>query len=365
MLTIVTGLPGACKTLYTLSKLFPLFADRQIYVYDINEIDHAFFGTLPLEDPEAWYELPEGAVIVMDEAQKVFPVRRAGSLVPQKCSEFETHRHKGFDIILLTQDATLLDVHIRKLAGKHIHCQRLFNTQSSTIFEYNKFQPKPEDRNTIKKAVASPTWMFDKKMYGHYKSSDLHTHKAKIPKRLLIVPVVLLVGVVVVWFAAQKLIHLFGKDPAAAFETGKVAQVDGEGRALPVLSGVDKWVAARTPVVEGLPWTAPLYAEVQDVKTFPKPHCIIFGIDPGKSIGKCACYSQQLTRMPSVNNAVCRQLAEQGWFDASIDPEAHGQNRAERGQAVAVGEAERKPTLVRDRDSLRAYVPRAPVNVEN
>jgi len=173
MLSIVTGLPGACKTLYTLSKLLPGYRTRSVYVHGIPGLDFEHFNVLELEEPEKWYDLPEGSVIIMDEAQSVFPLRKVGSAVPPKCSHFETHRHKGHDIVLITQDATTLDVHVRKMANAHIHCKRLFGTHSSTIFIYGKYQPKPEDRNCVRTAISSNTWRFDKSIFDHYKSADI------------------------------------------------------------------------------------------------------------------------------------------------------------------------------------------------
>lgn len=320
MLTGVTGLPGACKTLYTLSVLFKLYKGRQIYVYNIDGIDHEYFGTIPIEDPETWYELPSGAVIVMDEAQSVFPLRMAGSQVPLKCSKFEEHRHQGHDIILITQDATLLDVHIRKLMGKHFHCKRLFGTQSATIFEYNKFEQKPEDANTIKKAVSSNVWQFDKSIYKHYHSADIHTVKRKLPKKLVVVPAVVLSAVVALYFAISTVYAMFTDDMEDVKNKiqGRESTESGEVVYQSPENNLKSWVNSRTPIVEGLPWTAPMYSKVMEVKQFPKPHCIIFGMDEF-SIGQCQCYTQQVTKLNGVNDAACRQIAQDGWFDYTME----------------------------------------------
>lgn len=337
MLAIVTGLPGAAKTLYTLSTLINLFKDRQVYIYNIPDIDHEFFGSQPLTDPDNWYELPDGAVIIMDEAQEVFPLRMAGSQVPQKCAAFERHRHQGHDIFLITQDATLLDVHIRKLAGKHYHLKRLFGTESSTVFEYDKFQPKPEDQNTIKRAVAKPTWFFDKSIYSHYKSAELHTVKRKIPFKLLILPLFFVLAIGVGWWSITTLMALVSNDKEdfeAGISTIGGAAAVGEKTPGVILNPVEHWVAQRTPVIEGMPWTAPMFKEVQDIKAFPKPHCIIYGAD-GFDLGTCQCYSQQVTKIRNVNDHVCRQLASEGWFDYTLESRSRGGGQAPPVRAPA------------------------------
>jgi len=312
----VTGLPGACKTLWTLSRLFKQFDGRQIYVHNITGIDHEHFGTLPLDDADKWYELPHGAVIVMDEAQGVFPLRIAGSRVPDKCSMFETHRHRGHDVVLITQDATLLDVHLRKLMGKHYHCKRLFGSETSTIFEYNKFEPKPEDANTAKKAISTETYSFDKSIYEHYHSSEMHTVKRKIPFKLLMVPVIIVAAIIMVFIAVSQLMTLFDTSPEAAASEGS-APGSGEpiSQASPINPNTpENYVALHKPVITGLPWTAPLYADVQPVVTFPKPHCIIIKNARGTEV--CRCYTQQITKL-SVDRNVCFDLARNGWFDAT------------------------------------------------
>ena len=349
MLTIVTGLPGACKTLYTLSKIFKLYKDRQIYVHNIDGIDHDHFGSLSLDDPEKWYELPTGAVVVIDEAQGIFPLRKVGAGVPVKCSKFETHRHDGFDVVLITQDATLLDVHIRKLAGKHFHCKRLFGSQSSTIFEYNKWEVKPEDRNTIGKAISKEVWGFDKSIYPYYKSAEVHTVKRKLPFKLVVLPFLAVAIILTLYWSVSTVMAMFEQDAETVTEILEGGGEKTETVVHLVADPLELWIQARTPLVEGLPWTAPIYDEIYEVKTFPKPSCIIHGVTGDNGHGSCTCYSQQITKMPSVNDAVCRSLAQEGWFDPTReDLKARGgsgsPNRAPR--LTSEGDL---PALTRDR----------------
>ncbi|WVA28241.1 hypothetical protein PCP40_33405 (plasmid) [Pseudomonas aeruginosa] len=55
---------------------------------------------------------------MIDEAQRVFG--NDGSRArPEKVTRFETHRHQGLDIHLITQHPSLLCTPVRKLVGKH------------------------------------------------------------------------------------------------------------------------------------------------------------------------------------------------------------------------------------------------------
>lgn len=153
MITLITGLPGACKTLYTLNyvKAKAEKEGRPVYYNGIPEL------TLPwemIDDPEKWYELPEGAIIVIDECQRVFRPRASSAAVPMHVEKFETHRHRGYDIFLITQHPMLLDGNVRRLSGQHFHCVRTFGMQRATIHEWQQvgyFCPSPKNVKLARK----------------------------------------------------------------------------------------------------------------------------------------------------------------------------------------------------------------------
>ena len=343
MLSIVTGLPGAGKTLYLLSKIIPgRFRGRSIYVYGIPGIDHDYFGTQDLDKPEKWYDLDEGSVIIIDEAQKIFPLRQAGSKVPPKCSEFETHRHRGMDIVLLTQDATTLDVHIRKLAGQHIHVVRLFGGLSANIYEYPNYEQKPTDRNTRRTAVSTSTWRYDKKVFDHYKSADLHTVKRKIPLKLIVLPLLAIGVIAAIWFALSSMFRLVAGSDG---EPGMIDSMTAAGSNLVTgeVSPGDQvgYLESMKPRIEGMPWTAPIFDQAFKVQSFPIPHCIIHSQSETLPGGICICYSQQITKL-DVSKDVCVQIALEGWFNPALDA------RRERRSAERVYAAPHRSAEVRE-----------------
>ena len=132
------------------------------------------------EDARKWFELPRTSVIFIDECQQYFPPRGVGSTKPKHISEFETHRHKGYDIHLVTQDRMLLDVNVRKLANRHIHYHNPFGgkrvtryTGSKSFDADNYFDLKVTEKSFIKR----PEYL-----YGSYFSAEIHTHTFKVPK---------------------------------------------------------------------------------------------------------------------------------------------------------------------------------------
>lgn len=149
-------------------------------------------------EPALWFELPRNSIIIIDECQQTFPPRPVGAKVPRHCSEFETHRHKGWDIHLVTQDAKLMDNHVRRLTGCHVHYFNPFKSSRVTRYQADKvFDPEDyfQKKNTISSIIGR-----DKNFYGLYWSADAHTHKLVIPKKLLFaLPVPFLVAFLV-WY---------------------------------------------------------------------------------------------------------------------------------------------------------------------
>lgn len=179
--------------LYWVNKVYPasrreqlsFFLDSaeksQITVEALKQFNLDFRN---FEQPALWFQLERNAIIIIDECQQTFPPRPVGAKVPQHCSEFETHRHKGWDIHLVTQDAKLLDNHVRRLAGCHVHYFNPFKSSRVTRYQADKvFDPEDyfQKKNTISSIIAR-----DKAFYGLYWSADAHTHKLVIPKKLLI-----------------------------------------------------------------------------------------------------------------------------------------------------------------------------------
>jgi len=131
---IVTGQPGSGKTALTVDMIAndPQFKGRPLFVMGIPDLKVPHITCPPVdewteyrtspEDPSldlAYFTFPENALVVIDEAQRVYRPRPTGTRVPPEVAAFETHRHLGVDFILLTQHPGLIDSNIRKLVGRH------------------------------------------------------------------------------------------------------------------------------------------------------------------------------------------------------------------------------------------------------
>jgi hypothetical protein len=173
VINLHTGLPGNGKTLYTLSTVEKrrLSENRAVYYHGINDLKLDW--TL-MDKPEEWYLLPAGAIIVIDECQRLFTPRPNGAPIPKAESMLETHRHNGHDIYLITQDPTLVPSHLRKLVNTHRHMMRKFGSKWVTV---HQFEGCRENVGKSRKDSIESQWVDDVSMYGKYKSAEVITQK--------------------------------------------------------------------------------------------------------------------------------------------------------------------------------------------
>lgn len=309
MITLITGTPGAGKTLFALTEVFPQFKDRKVFVDGVPDLllDHELPAG-PLDTPISKTELlpkiasyadwlPDNSVLIVDECQRVWRPRSAASQVPPGVEAMETHRHHGHDLVLITQHPNLLDGNVRRLIGRHLHVRRVWGMPRAIIYEWDC----ATDPNRVSTATKR-TWSYPKKSFGIYKSASVHTSRGQRPPwlfyALFVLPVVLgFFG----WRAYSSI-----KDraaPAAAAVTGAPASGIGAAAAP---SGYE--VKRFVPVNPDLPISAPAYDHLRQVVAAPSIMACVM------SSAKCICYSPQATRL-QVSELVCREYAANPPFD--------------------------------------------------
>ena len=316
MITLSTGQPGAGKTLYSiwLIKQLAEKENRTVYYSGIPDLT---LDWTEIENPDKWYELPVGSIIVLDECQKLFRPRGVGTCVPESVAAMEVHRHKGLDIFLITQHPMLVDSNIRRLVGRHIHVQRAFGANAANIHEWGQVR---ENCDKQRLDSQSKLWKYPKEVFGYYKSAELHTVKFRPPVKavlLIIGPLLVaaLIFFVVSWFSKKE----EGIPPAPAATASKSA---ASAAAPSAASGGSRSVVGLEsfqPVVPGLPWTAPRYASVTEPTSAPVPvGCV-------QSAAKCSCFSDQGV-VVDVSPGVCIKIARGGFHRDSIQIDKRGRN---------------------------------------
>lgn len=222
MQTLITGTPGAGKTLHAIEKLLlPLVGKtitqttddgakveipRRIYTNIKGlQIEHELVENGPAwtsgrdgftqgeghrKGWHNWHEwAPPGAVLVVDEFQKTWPPRPNGAAVPPDVQAMDTHRHMGVDMILISQNPNNFDRHIAGLIGRHLHVRRIANMPLAIVYEWDHCSRTL----MFSKSVAKAPWRYNRKVFKLYHSADLHTKQPrKVPPLLFVVVLALL-----------------------------------------------------------------------------------------------------------------------------------------------------------------------------
>ncbi len=210
MITLITGAPGSGKTLYVVSKLLMPLQGTFVEATDDegNKVQHPrtiytnINGLmLPHEKIDAEWLLDwrnrvkPGAIIVPDEAQKMWPKRVTGSKVPQSVQDLETHRHDGVDFIPITQKPELVDQNVTSLAGRHLHVRRVGNSHNAIVYEWDSCSRGLLYKNAFKKSA----FRYPRKAFEWYKSAEAHTKMPRALPTALFVALFAAAGAAVAW----------------------------------------------------------------------------------------------------------------------------------------------------------------------
>lgn len=332
MIYLITGVPGAGKTLFTLNLLYgngDKVPDRPVYIDGIEtDLEHKEIAG------QLWPTVEDGSIVVIDECQRVFPTRKVGSDVPDYVRQLETHRHRGIDIYLVTQDSMLIDSHVRRLVGQYWRIERPGGLRYAKA---KRWDGVPTNQNRLP-VVQNRKWPFPKKLFDRYKSTTKDTHKFSLPKGKTFLYVFLLVVFLsVVGFALVKLFSgglLGSADPDGQVKTENSGGVpsgtkldDGSivsGARSPISSAASGRSSSPRPDidslgirelfkprVEGRPWTAPIYRdELLSDPVPPLPAACVY-ISESRS---CRCYTSQAVRL-NVSKSDCMKWAYNGFHD--------------------------------------------------
>lgn len=318
MITLITGVPGAGKTLYCVSQILlpESKTDRPIYVDGIPDLLPRHEVAPDVLDWPTW--APQGAHIFIDEVQRVWRPESAGKLPHPSIAELETHRHRGLDFTIMTQHPSLVHANVRRLVGKHIHVRR--TALGVKVYEYSECQAQPD--TAWRNAMTKFSWKHPKDAFGLYKSASLHV---KVKYRLPPAVKVLAVCVLGIGFLGYKMFDKFyttlnPEQAAVAMEeltpggqssSAAAHVVSGVAGVLPVTAGKPQPVEevdpreAFVPRVYGEPWTAPAYDGMRVVRNMPRVVACV------ASETKCACYTEQMTVI-QMTDSQCRERLDGG-----------------------------------------------------
>lgn len=154
-----------------------------------------------------------GALVIYDEAQKLkdkngkkyFAYVNREKLSPRDViSELDEHRHFGYDIVFITQEANLLHLHLLSLIKEHYHCSRPHNrSDGSQVGLWRSMQKMPNSATALERAEDVYFSKFDPEIFKLYKSTEAVTDgKTRYPKylkKLLFIGIFCIVSIIVLF----------------------------------------------------------------------------------------------------------------------------------------------------------------------
>lgn len=182
MITLITGVPGAGKTLYCVDEILTPAVESGRVVY-VDGIPDLLLEHQVSPDPLQWPDwASDGALIVIDECQRIWRPEAAGRAPHKSIAELETHRHRGLDFVILTQHPNLIHSNVRRLVGRHIHLRRT----SLGVYLYEWSECVTPD-SSWKNALVKTKWSHPKRSFGKYKSAEIHNKvKFRLPRSVFV-----------------------------------------------------------------------------------------------------------------------------------------------------------------------------------
>lgn len=336
-ITMLTGQMGHGKTLYAMAIAeWAQKEGRQVYQLGINGCDPTFIPELPVP-LERWMELPEGSVIILDECHKDgrLPQRGPGK-PPQWIEVLAESRHKGIYWVMITQSPGSFDHFVRKRVGVHMHIERKAGLPAALIFSWERAMD-PEDFHAREQAQKT-VWYYPKHLYGKYTSAKDHYVKTKIPWKIWAVPVFAIFCCWVIWNLVSTF-DGFGEATAAPQPAapGQLADMAAPnlagpvGRNRPAVLDPAAWIINQAPVVEGIPWSAPIF-QGRPIRSEPEVFCGVFGQYEDAKRSRCRCISEQGTTL-SIPTVQCRAIARHGLYNPYRAPDKEPERAAPEKKA--------------------------------
>lgn len=333
---LLTGLRGNGKTLKAVSMMDD-FIQAGVPVFASNFKGLTLPGVQFLDDPKEWQSLPPGSVLFVDEAQRYWRSRRSGEPSPEVIA-METQRHDGVRIVLLTQQPTFLDKHVRGLVDSHLHLVRRSGLQASQVYNWERCKDEPETPANLDLADAA-IWPFPIKYFGTYESAEVHTIKRKFPMRLKLIAVAALVVVALGAYAYHIIVSDKAEAAAVAGSSaaGDAPAADSATRARRGASYAtpEAYLVAHQAMVPAFPGSAPVFHD-RKVKSEPELFCMSSGTDGNSS---CGCMTEQGTRY-HLDKAECQYMARHGApYNPYKAPERRNDRKREESRGDATGQA--------------------------
>lgn len=364
-----TGLPGTFKSCGAVEQLIKFaedeaYKDRPRYQLGVTGLRPDLAEPITVDQFKDWKSLPAGAIVLVDEAQKVMPARRSGD-APQFIRDMSEHRHRGITFVFVTQNPAMLDKYVRQLVDRHYHHIRKYGSMWAERWEFPECMDDPSSKSAKRISTGKEFVRASTEAMESYTSAELHTIKPKVPKFLKVAAMLVLVIPVMGWMAYHRLATSVDTSKAEAATVPKADEMaplksapksDRQGEKDHVMTK-DEWIARFMPRVAGMPWSAPAYDRL-DVQGVPELYCVIG--EPDSDVERCHCITEQGTRA-TVPVGMCKDIAKGGSYNPyrrPVQPTGRGEGRGKAGDPSDVEIATAAQPRIAGDMSTRAIEPR-------
>lgn len=299
MATLITGVPGTGKSALMVSEILRLLEEnpsRTVYQHGIPELKIPHVQTfcnspaclackdVPQDQKKImatnWFEYGKpDDIVILDEAQRIWPTRPAGSRKPLSVEYMEVWRKFGLHMYFGSQNPKLLDSDLRRQFILHQHLTSGWSGRK--MYEWDTCSDTLDLKQGRERSYQPP-----KHTFGLYKSAEMHIKKPrKKPMSFYVAAVAIPLAIVVVGGL------LYSKNttkPAQEQPFQPVTMGDTGGQMIGQTIGYPDF----KPTIEGKPESAPAYQHLLQVTSAP----ILAGCV--KSEHSCKCYTQQATPYP-------------------------------------------------------------------
>ncbi|ATJ81224.1 zonular occludens toxin domain-containing protein [Halomonas beimenensis] len=186
---LISGVPGAGKTLRAVYTMINWLRTEE-------GTDRPFFGNVrdlrnqaPI--PDEWMDVPDGSLILIDEVQQRWRRYRNTGEPPPEIAALETHRHRGVDFILTCQNPSQLTSDVRALVDTHEHLMRKGKLNGAIVWRWEGVCHTNPAAHSKDADCESSIWKYPKWVFEQYTSASMHTGKKRLPRILVMAPLVL------------------------------------------------------------------------------------------------------------------------------------------------------------------------------
>lgn len=173
----------------------------------------------------------------------------------------------------------------------------------------HEFLGVKEQVDKTRSGSQSHTWHYPKEVYSYYKSAEIHTHKRRLPWKLLALPLMVVMLIFAAWYmysfykekSAPVVQAEQGADPSmpAGYKTSSNDQ--------PQKMTIAQYMEVQTARIDGLPHTAPVYDDLAKPQSVPAPQACV------QTAKRCRCYTDQATPI-AMDDDLCKQIVENGIY---------------------------------------------------